>query len=199
MGIFSNKADAQAELETLNKNIEKLLLNVEELKAEQKSLAEVTAMTKERDLLKKQITDLEISKSKLVEDNDRKQRETEHKVGLLIKQNEQDAEHAKRMAQLEVREGNLAHEKTVFDAQMKFREEQFDNQFQVLHGLTAKILEHLPNVNYDITEDRTRALPEIAASDGPKAGDAVSTEELGKEVKATRGTTSRTSGRRRAT
>lgn len=163
--MFGSKEKAAKELSKLNERIEQLTQQISELRAERNAEAELTALTQERDKLKRQITDLEVEKSKIDERNARERREVEHKVGLLKQKQEHDTEHAKRMAILEVKEENLKHEKKVFDDQMKFREDQFDKQFATLKGLTEKIFEHLPNVNYDITEDRSRGtkVPEIEA------------------------------------
>ena len=58
------------------------------------ALADQTELVEERNALEREIADLEISQAKLIEDNDRKLRDTTHKVGLLQEKQKQDAEHA---------------------------------------------------------------------------------------------------------
>lgn len=106
--------------------------------------------------LKRQITDLEISKAKIVEDNAREKREVTHMVGLERKRQEFEAEQAMKSienaraeAVLEVREKNLDAERKAFEKSMKFREERFTEEVGYLKGLMGQILERLPTVTVD--------------------------------------------------
>jgi hypothetical protein len=106
--------------------------------------------------LKKQITDLEISKAKIVEDNARREREVTHMVGLERKRQEFEAEQAKigieqarKEAVLEVRTENLKVEREAFAKEMKFREERFTKEVGYLKDLMGQVLERLPTVTVD--------------------------------------------------
>lgn len=124
--------------------------------------AERTAQMKQLDAaksvieLRKQITDLEIGKAKLVEDNAREKREVTHMVGLERKRQEFEAEQAMKgieaartEAVLRVREENLKTEREAFAKEMKFREERFTKEVGYLKELMGQILERLPTVNVD--------------------------------------------------
>lgn len=124
--------------------------------------AERTAQTKQLDAwkgvndLKRQITDLEISKAKIVEDNAREKREVTHMVGLERKRQEFEAEQARKgietakaEAILKVREENLSAEKKAFAANMEFQQARFEKEVGYLKDLMGQILERLPTVTVD--------------------------------------------------
>jgi chromosome segregation ATPase len=127
--------------------IERLTEEIALLKGEVKGLRTERNHTARLNELETEINTLEISKSKLIEDNDKKVRETEHAVGLLRKQQEQDHEHAVRMAKLEVGEENLTKEREAFTKELEFRTSQMAGEMDRFEKITEKILDRLPDVN----------------------------------------------------
>lgn len=117
-----------------------------ELKSEVRALRAERDRTQELVGLKQDISKLQIEKDKLVEDNNRKIRETEHKVGLLKTKQDQDVEHATRQAKLEVREENLTADKTRFEEEMKFQREHLQREVDRVESILEKVLERLPNL-----------------------------------------------------
>lgn len=115
--------------------------------------AEVKALHTERDEaarvngLRDEIEDLKRQKATLTEESSRKIRETEHKTGLLKTKQEHDVEHARRMAVLEVREENLAADRTRFEAEMKFQRDHFDQRADKQDEILKAILERLPAID----------------------------------------------------
>jgi hypothetical protein len=95
--------------------------------------------------LKKKITQLEIDKSKIEEDNARERREIEHKVGLEKKRQEMELELAKREAIVEVREANLDADRKRFEDQMRFTTERFEKEAAAVHEMMGEVLKRLPN------------------------------------------------------
>ena len=160
MGIFDSQIDSSVEkafakqLAKLNESTIALQVQITELKGERDALKRVKS-------LQEQISRLEIDKGKLVEDNDRKIRETTHMVGLVRKRQEFEAEqakkgieHARAQAILEVQRENLETERAAFVKEMKFREERFTQEVGYLKDLMTQILDRLPTVTVDrqITE-----------------------------------------------
>lgn len=115
--------------------------------------AEVKALRTERDKssqfigLQREIETLKMEKARLVEDNDRKIRETEHKVGLLKTKQDHDVENARRETKLQVREENLAADKERFKAEMNFQREHLQREVDRIEGILGKVLERLPNID----------------------------------------------------
>jgi len=160
VGIFDSQIDSSVEkafakqLAKLNESTIALQVQITELKGERDALKRVKS-------LQEQISRLEIDKGKLVEDNDRKIRETTHMVGLERKRQEFEAEqakkgieHARAQAILEVQRENLETERAAFVKEMKFREERFTQEVGYLKDLMTQILDRLPTVTVDrqITE-----------------------------------------------
>ena len=83
--------------------IGKLADQIAEMRAEVKALTRERANLQEVTRLGKEVERLKLEKDRLTEANDRKIRETEHKTGLLRKQQEHDVSNAKRETMLEVR------------------------------------------------------------------------------------------------
>ena len=160
MGIFDSQIDQAVDkafakqLENLASSTAALQVQITELKGERDALKRVKS-------LQEQISRLEIDKAKIVEDNDRKIRETTHMVGLERKRQEFEAEqarkgieHARKEAILEVQAENLETERAAFVKEMKFREERFTQEVGYLKDLMTQILDRLPTVTVDrqITE-----------------------------------------------
>lgn len=130
-----------------DKERDKLAAELAGLRADVRALKAERDETAERNRLRDQIEQLKREKATLAEDNDRKIRETEHKVGLLKTKQEHDVEHARRMAQLEVREANLKADRERFEAEMKFQREHFDTRADQQDKLLEAILERLPSID----------------------------------------------------
>jgi len=105
----------------------------------------------ERNKLLDQIERLKREQARLVEENDRKIRETEHKTGLLRAKQEQDVAHARRQAVLEVREENLAADKTRFKEEMDFQRRHLQGEVDRIDGVLRAILERLPVIDVELT------------------------------------------------
>jgi len=150
MGLFDKQT---RELDTA---VLALKAEIEELRIERSAQMKQLDAAKSVIDLKRQITDLEIAKAKIVEDNAREKREVTHMVGLERKRQEfeaeqalQSIENARTEAILEVREKNLEDERKAFDKSMKFREERFTQEVSYLKDLMGQILERLPTVTVD--------------------------------------------------
>lgn len=115
-----------------------------------RKLEPITALSEEVLSLKREIANLEITKSKQKEDHDKQERELRHMIGLEKKRQEVEIAQAKRDTELTVREGNLAAEKKRFEESLKFNTERFENMETYLKDMMKNILERLPNVNMEI-------------------------------------------------
>ena len=162
MGIFDSQVDAAVgkafdkQIDRLNNTTAKLETEIVRLKAERDAIGVERDATKRVKQLQEQISRLEIDKAKIVEDNDRKIRETTHMVGLERKRQEFEAEqarkgieHARKEAILEVQTENLETERAAFVKEMKFREERFTQEVGYLKDLMTQILDRLPTVTVD--------------------------------------------------
>jgi len=98
----------------------------------------------EIDRLKKEITALEITRDKKVEEFDRREREIEHKVGLERKRQEFEIAQAKRETTVAVKEENLAADKQRFKDEMDFQREHLQKQVDSLNTLVGQLLKRLP-------------------------------------------------------
>lgn len=155
-GLFEGKKDEQ--LVKLTGEIEKLSREVASLKGEKKAITEQHTLEERLLSLKKQVSDLEISRDKKQEDFDRRERELTHMIGLEKKRQDVEIKQASLDAKLSVREENLKAEREQFEKQMKFRTDQFDGQIKYLENLMKQILERVPVVTIDrnITETRRK-------------------------------------------
>jgi len=162
VGIFDSQVDAAVgkafdkQIDRLNNTTAKLETEIVRLKAERDAIGVERDATKRVKQLQEQISRLEIDKAKIVEDNDRKIRETTHMVGLERKRQEFEAEqskkgieHARKEAILEVQAENLETERAAFVKEMKFREERFTQEVGYLKDLMTQILDRLPTVTVD--------------------------------------------------
>jgi len=155
-GLFEGKKDVQ--LVKLTGEIEKLSREVASLKGEKSAITEQRTLEERVLSLKKQVSDLEISRDKKQEDFDRRERELTHMIGLEKKRQEVEIKQASQDARLAVREENLKGEKEQFEKQMKFRTDQFDTQIKYLQSLMEQVLGRVPTVTIDrsITETRRK-------------------------------------------
>lgn len=114
--------------------------------------AEIKALRTERDSteqvtkLKRDVERIKIEKDRLEEDNARKIRETEHKVGLLKTKQDHDVENARRETKLEVREENLAADKDRFKAEMEFQRTHLQGEVERVERILTAVLERLPSI-----------------------------------------------------
>jgi chromosome segregation ATPase len=118
------------------------------------ALQEQKTDTEERNQLKREVADLQVQKSKIEEETARKIRETEHRVGLLQKKQDQDHAHAirevevkVREAELKVREDNLSKDIQRFEDQMKFQQSQLKGEVDRVADILNKAMDLIPQVN----------------------------------------------------
>lgn len=127
---------------------------VKALRAERDSTA---ALSKVRD----EVASLKREKAGLVEENDRKIRETEHKVGLLKTQQDHEISNARRETKLEVREENLKADKDRFKAEMDFQRVHLQREVDRIESILGQVLERLPKIDARLT-GRVGAAPASA-------------------------------------
>jgi len=106
--------------------------------------------------LKEQVADLEINKAKKQEEFDRKEREIEHKVGLVKKQQEMELKLAVREAKVETAADNLEADRKRFADEMQFQNDRFTSEVGYLKDMIGEILGRLPHVNVDVAKGPTR-------------------------------------------
>lgn len=121
-----------------------------------KNLVEELELTEEVVNLKKQVTELEIEKSKKDEEFDRQKREIEHKLGLERKRVEFERQQAVAEAEMKVREGNLDEEKQRVKDQLDFMTARFEKELESMSRMTEKVMNFIPHMNVDhrIREER---------------------------------------------
>lgn len=133
---------------------ERLAGELAKLRAEVAALRAERDQTKELTQLKRSISDLQITKDQLVETNDRKIRETEHRVGLLRTQQEHEVANSTREAVLKVREENLDADKQRFKDEMDFQRTHLQREVDRVENILTKVLERLPNIDATFTTTR---------------------------------------------
>lgn len=138
------KSEVEAERETITKVVGDAVKAA--LASATDGVRDALRLGTQVDTLKKQISDLEISKSKKEEEFAREKREVEHMVGLERKRSEFEKEAAKREATLSVREENLKAERQRFEDAMAFRDKRFTEEVNYLKGMIGQVLEAIPNV-----------------------------------------------------
>jgi hypothetical protein len=141
------KKDAQ--LKKLSDEIERLTVEVAGLRAEKKSVSEQRSLSEQIVDLKKQVSNLEITRDKKQEDFDRRERELTHMIGLEKKRQEFEIKKSVEDARLAVREENMKTAKEQFDKEIKFKESQLTKQIDYLQGLMKELMERLPTVTVD--------------------------------------------------
>lgn len=115
------------------------------------------AMLGEREKLKLQVEDLKIEKGRILEEQERRDREIEHKVGLERKRQEFEIDAAKREAILEVREEALEAEREAFEENMEFMQDRFEKEVVYQRELLQDVLKRLPTA--EIFADVTKQKP----------------------------------------
>lgn len=150
--MFDTKKDAA-------ESRDRLADELAELKAQVKALRRERDDTAERSELRQQIETLKLSKDRLVEENDRKIRDTEHKVGLLKLKQDHEVANAKRETELSVREQNLSADKDRFKAEMDFQRERLTQEINRIDNILTQVLKRLPDVTATFTAKREETVP----------------------------------------
>jgi len=147
MGLFSKAPaiDTKRTTEILEA-MESATHELAEVRGEVKALRAERDVTTERDRLKREVTDLQIAKDRITEDNLREQRETEHKVGLLIERQAEDLAAARRETELKLREENLTADKARFNDHMKFEREHTKREIDRVEAILGEVIKRLPDV-----------------------------------------------------
>lgn len=96
--------------------------------------------------LKEQISQLEIDKAKKEEEFARGERELKHMVGLERKRQEVEVAQAKKEAELNIREQNLAADKKRFEETIEFNNRQFGKMEDYMKSMMTEILKRLPEI-----------------------------------------------------
>lgn len=152
------------EIEELTRELGTIHQELTGLRQERAALNEELALSDQVITLKRKVSDLEIQRAQKQEEQDRKVRETEHRVGLLRVQQEHDVENAKRETMLEVRESNLSKDKERFEQEMKFQREHMQREVDRIESVLGQVLERLPNVELamsgSIKPKKTKDTPE---------------------------------------
>jgi len=151
MSLFGTTNPMSERFDELMGELTKLKSSVAELRGDKAGASKAIKLETELSKLKRDLTDKQIEYDREQEKWDREKREVEHMVGLQRKRGEFEIESAGREATLAVREENLKAEREQFEKQTKFRQEQFDQQFDSLNGLMEKFLERMPTTKQLIT------------------------------------------------
>lgn len=133
-----------AQRATIEEQLAQLRGEVKALRTERDRTAELTKLNAEIERMK-------LEKARLVEENDRKLRETTHKVGLLREQQQHEVANAKKETELKVREQNLAADQARFKGEMDFQREHLQREVTRTQEILDKVLDRLPDVNAALT------------------------------------------------
>lgn len=155
MSILSRRTDEDTERSRLADELAGLRAEIKALRAERDSTEQVTK-------LKREIEQLKLEKDRLTEDNARKIRETEHKVGLLKTRQDHEVANARRETELEVREKNLAADKKRFETEMAFQREHMQREVDRFDGIAKALMERLPVI--EVSLDGPVAKPSRSAA-----------------------------------
>ena len=122
-----------------------------------KDLRSVTDLTRKVRDLQKQVVTVEIEKSKQEEAFERKERDIEHKIGLVKMEQEAELKHKIKEAELGIQEKNLTAERKQFDDNMKFQNDRFTDEVKYMKDLLVKIMDRLPTATQhtEITDKKT--------------------------------------------
>lgn len=116
------------------------------------ALAEVEQATEKVVELTKQLAVLKVEKDNIQEGFARKEREVEHKVGLLrqeieVGEAQKEAQYGLRVqeAKLAAREEGLKSREVAFAERMEFMTKRFTDEVGYLKGMVAQVLERIPD------------------------------------------------------
>lgn len=148
MSIFTRqdrqRADEDEGRERLADELAGLKAEIKALRAEKDSTAQLSK-------LRADVETLKLEKDRLTEENARKIRETEHKVGLLKTKQDHEVANARRETELEVREGNLAAKEAQFKSEMAFQREHMQREVDRFDGIAKALMERLPTIEVELT------------------------------------------------
>jgi chromosome segregation ATPase len=142
MGLFSRNAISEEATQEILARIEEL----GEKLAGSDNPQVVASLTERVAKLRKQLSDLEIEKSKVQEDQERREREVLHKVGLERKRSETETELAKREAKLEIQTANLDAERKQFQEQLDFFKEHTQRVEKMQAEMIEQVLKRIPDL-----------------------------------------------------
>lgn len=148
------------DLASLAGSIEKLTKEIAGLRGERDAQLQVKKLEHERTGLMREIEDLKITKDRMEEENERKIREVEHKVGLERKRQEFEADQAlqrieqeRQEAVLEVREANLEQAQEKLREQMDFMAKRWDEENKALNAMIDRLFARLPDISMAISKN----------------------------------------------
>lgn len=150
-GLMSTSQSRSARRDSqLNEEIRKLSQRVAELTGEVAALSALKDRTQELRDVEERLERIKLEKAGIEEAQKRKEREVEHKVGLLLQTQEQDLKTARKETELQVREQNLDLDKARFEQEMAFQRTHLEKQVSDMQGLMAQILERLPVISVEL-------------------------------------------------
>jgi chromosome segregation ATPase len=167
---FWNKPDdvpsvASKKRDKILEEIEKLSIDLAEVKGDVKGTSSVRRLQNEQTKLKEQIADYGIEKSRIEEEFARERREIEHHVGLERERTTLEIQQAGQQARLDVREENLQAEKDRFKEHMDFYKEQMDRHIDDVKNLLNQVMTRIPTVTVD-RKIRETTTQEIGSGNG---------------------------------
>lgn len=145
--------DLLKQVQTLNKEIAAL-------RGKRETISEELGLSEQVKRLMREVETLKIEKARQEEEQNRREREVEHKVGLERKRQEFEVEQAKREALVAVREENLEADRNRFEEQMKFTASRFEDEVGYLKEIMTEIMRRLPEISV------TQRLSGVANGDG---------------------------------
>lgn len=133
--------------EDLLKQTRELKVEVEALRGRREAIKEELGLSDRVKRLMREVETLTIEKNRQEEDQKRREREVEHKVGLERTRQEFEKEQARREAVVAVREENLEADRNRFEEQMKFTASRFEDEVGYLKEIMTEIMRRLPEIS----------------------------------------------------
>ena len=144
MSWFSNRRNGTL-ADIVGEAVEKTVRRqVVELSKQAEKFRGIIDLEAEINDLKRDLVDQEINESKQEESRLRKEREVEHKIGLLKRSQEFELERAKSETTLEVREKNLDADEKRFEEHMEFYKGHMELQSIYLKDVIEMLSSRLP-------------------------------------------------------
>lgn len=107
-------------------------------------IRDVTELTALVESLNKQVSDLTITKSKKEEEFERREREIQHKIGLVKQSQELELEKQK----LELREANLTTKETAFTEKMAYMQTRMETENKYVREMLESMMKRLPTAEF---------------------------------------------------
>lgn len=165
MGFFTGNTRDKVQT-SLKEEVRTLSTEVAGLRGERDSIGEELGLSREVQDLTKKVSNLEIRKSQYEEENARKEREIEHKLGLLEIQREKEREVEKREATVTAREESVNNKATQLEERIAFMTTSFDAHVARMEGVVDSIIDRIPKVNVDhavsVAAGAAHAVPDSA-------------------------------------